>query len=905
LALKARDDASAVLERADAALAGLNRKALDVRGSLSGVGATLKTIGLIGAGVFIAILSFFGMAETAAVGFQSALTDVRVTAALTEVQTDNLGVALQKAALGTRASATDMAKALSPVAGEFKRLEGGVWDTADAVKLMTAAQNLAESSDTSLGASTKTLTNLLLVYHLKASDAASVSDTLFQAHAQLGMGVDQLAATLQRLQPRIAGSGLSLQQMLGIVREITPTVGSGSRALLQVGTILQQLQTPSAGAAKELAALHIKLTDSKGVFIGYGAEIDKIKTAYDKLHTATSKAALLQAIFGHSAAIGKVLIEGGSAAIAQNTQALAANGTAQDATAAKMSDAQSQMDMLPKTLGDISLAIGMVLLPPLNRLLTAVMPIVLQLADWATNNPLLATTILAVAAGVAALSAVFAFAGPILAMVGAVTGLLTSPIVLIGVGVAALVVFMSQVPSVAGPFKDVLTSLWSGLTGLLGPIKEVGTAILNVFKGKGSTDQIGVAFGNLGAAVWKLLQDLWPKFVKLGEAFVGWLLPQIPKLLKQLSTWAGQIVTWLVDHAPEIAAGVGEAIKTAFGVAGQLEQSLENLMSGAGNWLADTGIPQLTAVIGQAFDRFAQWLPNHIPELLEDIVGALALLGKNMTGPINALIQPILRKLPGWVADALGWVLARLGNMAGSIGRAIYDFFFPGESMNDLKAAIHNVIGFFIGIPGNIADALSGLAKILQKYIAGPFEGIPGNIADALSGLAKDIDTSVVHPIEDGFNGIIRFLIGLPAKIVVVSQGMWDGITTAFKSSINTIIDGWNKLKFGIPGFDLGPVHYGGFNLTMPPIKRLDVGAWNLASDMLAMVHKGEMVVPAAPAAQLRNTWAGGAQPSGSGNTTHIIQVMLDGKQVAETVDRHQGTRFLLSGSSKMRPSGA
>jgi TP901 family phage tail tape measure protein len=880
LALKARDEASVALDQANRLLDTMNAKSRGVKSAVDSVGSSLKAIGLIGLGVFSLVVGFFGMAETAAVGYQSALTDVRVTAALTEAQTDTLGVALEHAALGTRASATDMAKALAPLAGELKRLQGGAFDAADAVQLMTAAQDLAESSEIDLASSTKGITNLLLVYHLKAKDAAEISDALFQAHSQLGMGVTQLTATLQRLQPRIVGSGLSLQQTLGIVREITPTVGSGSRALLQVGTILQQLQTPSAGAAKELQKLHISLLNSKGVFIGYGAEIDKIKAAYDKLKNPAEKAALLQTIFGHSANIGKVLIEGGSKALQENTLALMSNGTAHDAAALKMSDAQSQMDMLPKTLNDVALAIGMVLLPPLNRLLLAISPVIHAMADWVTNNPQLATTILAIAGAVGLLVGSFSLAGPVVSMLGAVFALLTSPVILIGAGIAALVVFMSQIPTVAGPFRDVLTTLWSGLTSLLGPIKEVGTSIMNLFSGKGGAEQVKVAFGDLGAAVLKLLQDLWPKLLKLGEAFVNWLGPQIPKVLAQLGTWAGQIAGWLVDHAPEIMDAIGKALGAAVEVSGQMEKAFENLLSQVGSWLADTGIPGLADVLGTAFDRFAQWLPNHIPELLSDIVGGLNMLSKRMNGPINALIQPILRKLPGWVAEAVGWVLQRLAGMAGSIGKAIYDFFFPGKAMDQIKYGI-------------------------QKFLVGPLVGIPGNVADALRGMADSLNLTVVRPIEDGFRGILDFVVHLPNKITAAAKGMWDGISDAFKASINRIIDGWNGLKFGIPGFDVGPVHYGGFNLTMPHIPRLDVGAWNLASDMLAMVHKGEMVIPAAPAAQLRNAWSGGASTAGGSDTTHHIQVMLDGKQVAEVVDRHQGTKYLLSGSSKMRPSGA
>jgi hypothetical protein len=140
-----------------------------------------------------------------------------------------------------------------------------------------------------------------------------------------------------------------------------------------------------------------------------------------------------------------------------------------------------------------------------------------------------------------------------------------------------------------------------------------------------------------------------------------------------------------------------------------------------------------------------------------------------------------------------------------------------------------------------------------------------------------------------------------------IGKGMANAFVSFFQVGLNKMIDAIDSIKFDIK---IPNPMGGSFNVGFPgagighvKIPQMATGAWNLASDMLAMVHKGEMVVPAAPAAQLRNTWAGGAPSGGGGTTVHIIQVTLDGKQISEVVDRHQGTRFLLSGSSKARPT--
>lgn len=52
-----------------------------------------------------------------------------------------------------------------------------------------------------------------------------------------------------------------------------------------------------------------------------------------------------------------------------------------------------------------------------------------------------------------------------------------------------------------------------------------------------------------------------------------------------------------------------------------------------------------------------------------------------------------------------------------------------------------------------------------------------------------------------------------------------------------------------------------------------DKGAWSLPNDMIALVHQGEMIVPAGPAAAMRDALTGGGSGSG-GNTVHVHHAM-------------------------------
>jgi hypothetical protein len=137
--------------------------------------------------------------------------------------------------------------------------------------------------------------------------------------------------------------------------------------------------------------------------------------------------------------------------------------------------------------------------------------------------------------------------------------------------------------------------------------------------------------------------------------------------------------------------------------------------------------------------------------------------------------------------------------------------------------------------------------------------------------------------------------------------------------AINTIIgviDSFKiNLSYTLPKFDLGfglptiggqtvAFNWDGLKIGQLGIPSFATGAWKLANDTLANLHKGEMVVPAAPAQDLRDLWGGGNSSGGSGTTVHHTHVHLDGREIANIVDQYQGTRLLLSGSSRLRPTG-
>lgn len=602
---------------------------------MGGLEGSWHAFGLASGAIAATAVGVLASAEHAAIGYQDALATVQVSAHLTAAATAAMGQAIESTALGTTASATDMAQALGPVAGELARIQGGALDAASANQVLAASQDLVESSGASLVGATKTITDLMLVYHENASQAAQISTNLFQAHTVLGIGVQQLGMMLQRLQPRIAGSGVDMQHLLGIVTQMAPSVGSGQRAMMMVGGVLQMLQTPSVAASKALNALHISLLDSTGSFIGFEPAVEKIRQAMVNMHDPIARNSLMLSIFGRAYAnIGAQLVAGGARGIEQATAALDKQGSAADAAALKSQDAAHQMEMIPKTWETITTAIGMVILPALNRILLAITPVIKMVGDWVVQNPQLATTIIAVGGALGALGAAAVFIGPILTGIGTIMFGWVIPLALVAAGVYAFITRMASMGSVLGPLQGFLLqmhyAIWQ-VSRVLGPfINE----LFGFLSGKVSFGEFINSFNALIAGIGTAGSTVMSALGKLGQQVLGWIGQMMPSILADLGVLGTQIWNTIVAAVPQVVNGLMSVGETIVG------------------WLQDqaaTWAPVLSSWIG----ALTGWLQQAIPFLLRNLVD----FGGQIINWIVAMAPTVAAQMQVWGGAIVNWIV--------------------------------------------------------------------------------------------------------------------------------------------------------------------------------------------------------------------------------------------------------
>ncbi len=777
LALRARDEATRTLATVDAVLNRLVAHSTSARSSLDGMGGSLKAVGVVGAAATAAVVGYFGAAEAAATHYQDSLANIQVTAGLTDTTTRLMGTAIEQAALGTTSSAQDMADALAPVAGELGKVAGGYLDAATASQVLKAAQDLHESSNVSLAGAMQTVTDLLVAYNLKATDAAKVSDLLFQAHSQLGMGVDSLGMMLERLKPRLAGSGIDLRTLLGIVDQMQPIAGKGARGMMMVVSVLQMLQSPSKAAQTLFDKLGIATRDANGQFLGVPQVLDNIRNGLDKLKSSGDRTTAMTMIFGRQVGIGSALVQAGSAGIASYAASLDKMGTAQDAAAKRGQDLAEQGAALDAAFKTVQDAIGMVLIPTTVRLMSTITPILTGIAQWVVANPQLAVTIMTVVAAVGALAAGFAFLPVILTAIGGGIGfLLSGPFLLFLTAIGTGIVLVTQFADRFGPVFDAV-SKFSSLLGVIGgalldfvtsgfQLNRLFTSIqtgLNLTTGTitdlpslmaavaprlaGAIGDIITAVGDLGgrflAWVETQIPPLTAALSRLLRALVDWGAKTIPAALRQilpiLLGLGTQALAWLQTNLPRLVATVvslGERAITTLGP----------VVLGWATTVFDTLAPIVVGVVGQWAGAFVDWVATSLPGLrsaLGDVVAAIV-------DWVTTQVPVIVDEVATWVAPFIGWVAASLPVL-----------------LDDLNTLWDNIVAWVSDQVPNIEVQVGAWVDAFASWVPGAiiaFGDFAGRalhaFADFATNVADYIASTVLPTLISGVETLATTLVG-------------------------------------------------------------------------------------------------------------------------------------------------
>jgi phage-related minor tail protein len=154
-----------------------------------------------------------------------------------------------------------------------------------------------------------------------------------------------------------------------------------------------------------------------------------------------------------------------------------------------------------------------------------------------------------------------------------------------------------------------------------------------------------------------------------------------------------------------------------------------------------------------------------------------------------------------------------------------------------IKAAAEFVFNWIVGGWTFVFNTVVGILKLWWTVFSG-FWGKVGQIA-------ADTWNWIIGKIT----GFVGFVKGLPGKIANAAKGMWNGIVSAFKSAINTLIRLWNNFDLTLGGGSVLGLDIPSITLRTPNIPYLADGGIVPATPggTLALIGEGrydEAVVP-------------------------------------------------------------
>lgn len=387
-------------------------------------------------------------------------------------------------------------------------------------------------------------------------------------------------------------------------------------------------------------------------------------------------------------------------------------------------------------------------------------------------------------------------------------------------------------------FMPLLEGLKGSMPGINGAIGQMGGVIGGVatqfgnllqspvFRGELKTifgdglkfaQQFGDGFVKMVDGVTGAVSKAGPIVAGLGGGLSGLMSSGLPAFFQGLVTnapGAGQALSSLLGAVSDLLGPLGTLAGAAAGALGPVFAALRPVVSQLAGVLVQTLVPvfnnlspllvliarligalmpiitPIIKIAGQLADTFLKQLVPALTPLIPIIQQAATTIGQAL---MNALIQlmPSINQMIKAFIQLLPALLPLIPPLAQLIA-AIIQLTVP-----TLKSQIQMITFIELALKP-LAEAVGWLGKTMLPLLTGAINLTIG----PLKALGDAAGAGVTW-VQNHMDGMIKWIRGVPGKLASAGAGMWDWLSSSFKSVLNMIIGWWDDLSFTTPHFHI------------------------------------------------------------------------------------------------------
>lgn len=313
-----------------------------------------------------------------------------------------------------------------------------------------------------------------------------------------------------------------------------------------------------------------------------------------------------------------------------------------------------------------------------------------------------------------------------------------------------------------------------------------------------ASDKVTLAFQNMKVSLGETVDDILKRYG-----------PDITKAIEDITPIIQNIVSWIAEQIPVAL----DAVKKAF-------ESVAPYVKTAFSWLTENKDAVIAAIVGIG-TAFAAWkivsFIQNIGTLGTALKGLWAVLSANPVGLVVSAIAALVAAFTYLWNNSEEFrqfwldLWDEIQKVASAVVEAVAEFFIG--LWDDIKAAWSAVTGFFTGIWDEIKKSASNLVESVANFFSGMWDGLKNGAKAAWEGI-KSVFGSIADWFKDKFSKAWQAVKDVFSTGGKIFDGIKDGIVSAFKTVVNAIIRGINKV-IALP-FD-------GINAVLEKIKNVSI----------------------------------------------------------------------------------